>query len=82
MRLRFCSSQLKIFAFSGALTKQRTDGALVRVITPVYEFEELKDAEARLQAFTRDIMPVLDDYIPGGDTAPRRKNIYRSPVPR
>jgi len=73
--------QLKIFAFWDALTKQRTDGALVRVITPVYEFEELKDAEARLQAFTREIVPVLDDYIPGGDTGPRRKNIYRSPVP-
>ena len=57
--------QLKIFAFWDALTKQRTDGALVRVITPVYEFEELADAEQRLQAFTRDIMPVLDKYIPG-----------------
>ena len=73
--------QLKIFAFWDALTKQRTDGALVRVITPVHQFEELKDAEARLLAFTREIVPVLDDYIPGRDTHPRRKNIYRRPVP-
>ena len=64
MRLRFCSSQLKIFAFSGALTKQRTDGALVRVITPVHQFEELKNAEARLQAFTREIVPLLAEFIP------------------
>jgi len=51
------------------------------VITPVHQFEELKNAEARLQAFTREIVPVLDDYIPGGDIASRRKNIFRSPVP-
>lgn len=56
--------QLKIFVFWDALTKQRTDGALVRVITPVYEFEELKDAEARLQAFTREIVPLLAKFIP------------------
>ena len=57
--------QLKIFAFWDALTKQRTDGALVRVITPVYESETLKYAEARLQEFTKEIVPVLAGYIPG-----------------
>jgi len=56
--------QLKIFAFWDALTKQRTNGALVRVITSVYEFEELKDAEERLQIFTREIVPVLSEFIP------------------
>ena len=60
--------QLKIFAFWDALTKQRTDGALVRVITPIYEFEELEEAETRLQAFMRAIVPVLNEYIPGRDT--------------
>jgi len=56
--------QLKIFAFWDALTRQRTDGALVRTITPVYEFEELKDAEERLQEFTRKIVPVLGEFLP------------------
>ena len=28
--------------------QQRTDGALVRIITPVYGNEEVKDAEARI----------------------------------
>jgi EpsI family protein len=59
--------QLKIFAFWDALTKQRTDGALVRVITPVYESEQLQDAEVRLQAFTRTVVPLLAEYIPGKD---------------
>jgi EpsI family protein len=57
--------QLKLYAFWDALTKQRTDGALVRLITPVYEFEEQEEAEARLQGFVREIVPVLSEFIPG-----------------
>jgi len=57
--------ELKLYAFWDALTKQRTDGALVRLITPVYEFEEPEDAEARLQGFTREIVPLLGEFIPG-----------------
>ena len=59
--------QLKIYNFWDALTKQRTDGALVRLITPVYEGEKLVDAEKRLQNFLRDIAPVLNEYLPGKD---------------
>jgi EpsI family protein len=55
---------MKIYAFWDALTRQRTDGALVRVITPVLQGEQVEDAEARLQGFTREIVPVLEDYIP------------------
>ena len=56
--------QLKIFAFWDALTKHRTDGALVRLITPVYESEELEDADARLQGFVREVVPLLAHFIP------------------
>jgi exosortase D (VPLPA-CTERM-specific) len=56
--------QMKWYGFWDALTRQRTDGALVRLITPVYEKEDLKDAEARLQGFMREIVPILDEYIP------------------
>jgi len=57
--------QLKIYAFWDALTKQRTDGALVRLITPMYPNEKLEDVEARLQGFTRQIVPVVEEYVPG-----------------
>jgi EpsI family protein len=57
--------QLKIYNFWDALTMQRTDGALIRLITPVYENEKLADADARLQNFIRDLVPVLEEYIPG-----------------
>ena len=56
--------QLKIFTFWDSLTRQRTDGALVRLITPIYESEEPDEAETRLREFTGDIVPVLDEFIP------------------
>jgi hypothetical protein len=37
----------------------------VRLLTPVYENEDLSDADARLQNFLRDIVPVVEEYIPG-----------------
>ena len=59
--------QLKIFTFWDALTRQRTDGALVRLITPVYSNEKIETAETRLKRFVRDIGPVLEEFIPGKD---------------
>ena len=58
--------QIKLYNFLDALTKQRTDGALVRVMTPLYSDEKLEDAEARLQGFTRQVVPVLNNFLPGG----------------
>ena len=52
--------------FVVSVTKQRTDGSLVRLVTQVYEGEKLEEAEERLQKFVRDIVPVLEKYIPGG----------------
>ncbi len=56
--------QVKLFSFWDALTIHRTDGALIRLITPVYDRESMEEAEARLQGFTKEIVPVLKDYIP------------------
>jgi exosortase D (VPLPA-CTERM-specific) len=56
--------QLKIYTFWDSLVRQRTDGALVRVITPVYKGEELAEADKRLQGFVRQVIPALDEYIP------------------
>jgi len=57
--------QLKWYAFLDALTRQRTDGSLVRVITPVYPAERVEDAESRMQSFVGQIAPLLNDYLPG-----------------
>jgi len=59
--------QIKMYNIWDSLTKHRTDGALVRLITSVYEDEKLEDAEKRLQGFVRDVVPVLEEYLPGKD---------------
>jgi exosortase D (VPLPA-CTERM-specific) len=56
--------QVKFFNFWDALTRQRTDGALVRVITPVYQTEQVEDAEQRLVAFTGQAAQLLTGFIP------------------
>ena len=56
--------QLKIYNFWDALTRQRTDGALVRLITPVYPNEDAAQAEERLTSFTLEIVPVLNEFLP------------------
>jgi exosortase D (VPLPA-CTERM-specific) len=57
--------QLKWYTFVDALTKQRTDGALVRLITTAYDREQPEDTEARLQGFIREVGPQLNNFLPG-----------------
>lgn len=56
--------QLKLYNFWDALTKHRTDGALVRVITPIHEGEAVKEVDERLIAFVREVAPILKGYLP------------------
>jgi EpsI family protein len=56
--------ELKLYNFWDALTRQRTDGALVRLITPLYPGEDVVDADKRLVSFTQAIVPVLNEYLP------------------
>jgi EpsI family protein len=64
--------ELKFFVFWDALTKHRTDGALVRIITRVYEREKLEEADARLEDFARLVVPVLEGFVPGREVDPSR----------
>jgi EpsI family protein len=56
--------EMKWYNFWDALTRQRTDGALVRLITPVYPNEGVEEADRRLAEFTQAIVPVLNEYLP------------------
>ena len=57
--------QLKAYAFWDTLTQHRSDGALVRLVTPLYGAENPEDAEARLQGFARQFVPILNGFLPG-----------------
>ena len=43
----------------------RTDGALVRLVTHAGDASQLPAADARLHAFMRDIDPKLNYFLPG-----------------
>jgi EpsI family protein len=56
--------ELKLATFWGALTRNRTDGALVRVMTTLEEGESMYKAESRIKDFLSRSLPVLDNYLP------------------
>jgi len=55
---------VKWYLFWDALTRNRTDGALVRLVTYVRPGEDLAKADRRLVAFTKAVAPQLSVYIP------------------
>ncbi|WP_262963894.1 VPLPA-CTERM-specific exosortase XrtD [Methylobacter psychrophilus] len=56
---------VKWYLFYDALTMNRTDGALIRLVTSVGQTEDLEKADQRLQAFIKELAPKLPAYIPG-----------------
>jgi exosortase D (VPLPA-CTERM-specific) len=54
----------KWYLLSDAITKNRSDGALVRLITTVLPGELERDADNRLQLFMHDLLPSLSGYLP------------------
>ncbi len=54
----------KAYMVADAIRMNRTDGALVRVITPVFPTETLASAKARALRFTSLMLPYLSRFIP------------------
>jgi exosortase D (VPLPA-CTERM-specific) len=54
----------KWYLLSDAITKNRSDGALVRLITTVSPNEVERDADQRLRLFMHDMLPWLSGYLP------------------
>ncbi len=59
--------ELKLFTFWDALIHQRTDGALVRFVTPLSSGESVATADKRLQELVRELVPELSKFLPGED---------------
>ncbi len=47
----------------------RTDGALVRLVTQIQRDETERDADERLRAFIGDALPILSEYLPAKSTS-------------
>ena len=56
--------QAKVYLVSDAIRMNRTDGALVRVITPVYPATGVQGARERAEGFVAELMPQLPRFIP------------------
>lgn len=57
--------QVKAFLFWDLVTRQRSDGALVRLVTPIRPGEAPAAADARLTSFAGQLVPRLPAFIPG-----------------
>jgi EpsI family protein len=54
----------KFYLVSDAIRMNRSDGALVRIITAMFPGESAAAAEQRILPFADDLGPLLNDYIP------------------
>ncbi len=54
----------KIYMVTDAMRLNRTDGALVRVSTPIDPKEGISPARVRAEAFTAKLVPMLPRFIP------------------
>lgn len=54
----------KAYMLADAIRYNRTDGALVRVITPIAANEQVADARERVVRFTARMTPYLPQFIP------------------
>jgi EpsI family protein len=54
----------KVYLVADAVRMNRTDGALVRVITPIDSEAGITGARARAEAFTEQLFPMLPHFIP------------------
>ena len=54
----------KLYSIADQVTVGRSDGGLVRLVTPIAPTENVGAADARLQGFMNDLANVLPDYFP------------------
>jgi exosortase D (VPLPA-CTERM-specific) len=62
-----------------AIVKNRTDGALIRLITQINADESEKDADRRLQAFMKVALPRLREFLPSSAARPVNSALLRPP---
>jgi exosortase D (VPLPA-CTERM-specific) len=61
--------QIKLYNIMDSMFMNRTDGALVRLITPLGENEPPAAADARLREFLMQFNPALNGFLPAGTTS-------------
>jgi exosortase D (VPLPA-CTERM-specific) len=68
----------KWYLLADAIVKNRTDGALVRLVTQINADESERDADRRLQAFMKVALPRLREFLPSNAAPPVNSALLRS----
>lgn len=55
---------VKAWLFWDALTKQRSDGAMIRLVSPLLPGEDEQSADRRLEQFAALVEPMIHAYVP------------------
>jgi len=55
---------VKLYLLWDSITRKRTDGALVRLISVVSPDEDMADVDARLSRFAKHVSEIIPEYIP------------------
>jgi EpsI family protein len=56
--------QAKYYLISDSIHLNRSDGGMVRLMTPILEGESADAAQARMMKLVSQFLPLLDSYIP------------------
>lgn len=72
----------KWYFHADAVLMNRTDGALVRLVTQIRKGENEDDADRRLQAFVRVAMPAMSDYLPSSSSVRAKSAGFESKNPK
>ena len=72
----------KWYLLADSIVKNRTDGALIRLITAISPNETEADADQRLQSFMQVALPRLDEFLPSGAAPPVKSAILPFSDPR
>jgi exosortase D (VPLPA-CTERM-specific) len=68
----------KWYLLVDAITKNRTDGSLIRLVTQIFPGETEYDADLRLQSFMREVVPTLGPYLPAEPGTLAKSAFYRA----
>lgn len=67
----------KLYLLRDAILKNRTDGALIRLTTPIFPGERESDADKRLQEFMQTVVPSFAGYLPPNDLSQIRPAMHQ-----
>ncbi|MCZ6588761.1 MAG: EpsI family protein [Alphaproteobacteria bacterium] len=56
--------RVKWYLFWDGITRGRTDGALIRLVTPIFDGDSISNADRRLSEFVRAVYPRISAHVP------------------